>query len=484
MKKLVKCLVVLMALTMASGVAYAANLNEHVKVAPNHIGDLLIMPFYLTLDGGWDTKICVTNTSTTHCVVAKVVFRSWVNSEEVLDFLIFLTPTDKWCGNIYYSQTGAAIYSADDSVLVGIDGCEGTFATDSNPQDQAFYPVECGNGAGNADYDLNYFGYAEVIEIWSRAISGDPDGLALVGERSVVPVSKTLLYRYYCTWQASGSWENDEIPQNVLTGGMEFYNDTVGYYGERKMKVLRDYQNREFASIAYDTVLGDIARNSLGEIEAALSARRFAGNYYNGDGASSIHFLTFPTKLTNVHGPTAVAPYDPCDWESNGGQDEDSPFWSGTIDARCVNVSTPAYDMSENTVLGGNIYSGGTSVSNRMCEEVTMRGLSTAPFSEGWIAYDFNYTSTFTNGAAQAVVFTGIPGIYTRLNFAFGGMSLSPGAWDDGVTTVDDVYVPYYQYADFPTDYTGPIGYVGAIDGTPVAPPTTGTVNRADPGSD
>ncbi len=448
------------------------------------------MPFYLTLDGGWDTKICVTNTSTTQSVVAKVIFRSWVNSEEVLDFFVYLTPTDKWCGNVYWNGTGAAIYSEDDSVLIGIDGCEGTFASPDNPMDMDFFDVECDAGVGNADYDLNYFGYAEIIEIWSQNITGNPEGTLATGERAVVPQSKTFLYRTYCNWQAAGAWENDEIPQNVLTGGMEFYNDAVGYYGERKLKVLRDYQNREFAQIAADTVIGDNARNTLSEIEAALSSRRFAGNYYNTD-FSSIHFLTFPTKLTNVWAAAAGAGVDACDWRSNGGAGNDSAFWSdamGGLGTRCVNVSTPVYDMSENTVVGGNIFSGGDVTINRMCEEVNLRGLSTAPFDEGWIAYDFAETSTFTNTTGEVVTFSGIPGIGTRLNFAFGGMSISPFAWDDGVIEVTQpagaaVYVPSYQYADFPTDYSGPVGYPATGTGTPNAAGTTGTVNRADPGS-
>ncbi len=477
MKKLVKCLVVLLAFTMIEGMAYSENINEHVKVAPNHLGDLMVLPFYLALDGGWDTKICVTNTSTTHSAVAKVIFRSWVNSEEVLDFFLYLTPTDKWCGRVYFDGTGAAIYSEDDSVLVGADGCEGTFASADVPMDQAFFPVEC-------DDDMNYFGYAEIIEIWSQDITTD-NGQLHTGEHSVVPQDKTYLYRTYCTWQIAGNWDVDEIPSNILTGGMEFYNETTGYYGERKMKVLRDYQNREHALATADTVLGDDARNSLAEIEAALSTRRFVGNYYNGGTGSSIHFFTFPTKLTNVDVE--------CNWMSNGGAGELSPFWSGGVgspydglDTQCAIVSTSVYDMSENTIVGGNIFSSGPGTSYPMCQGVTMLSLSSAPFTEGWIAYGFAQNSEFTNAAGQLVEFSGVPGIMTQMNFAFGGMSLSPGAWDDGVVNVTQpagtpVYIPYYQYADFPTAYTGPVGFLD--EETPDVIPTTGTVNFANPGS-
>jgi len=114
----------LMALMVMSGSVWAWNYADHVTTAPNNKGDVLIFPYFLALDGGWETKLTVINTDEVNSVVAKVVIRSFKNSEELLDFFIYLTPADVWTGKMMVDATTKRVVvdSTDDSVLGSTSG--------------------------------------------------------------------------------------------------------------------------------------------------------------------------------------------------------------------------------------------------------------------------------------------------------------------------------------------------------------------------
>ena len=53
MKRLLKYTGLILMVLMASGSVWAYDYNDHVTVAPNNKGDVLIFPYYLAVDGGW-----------------------------------------------------------------------------------------------------------------------------------------------------------------------------------------------------------------------------------------------------------------------------------------------------------------------------------------------------------------------------------------------------------------------------------------------
>jgi len=119
---------------MLATTAWAASPADHVKVAPNKQGDVLIYPFYAAIEGGFETKLTVVNTSRTESTVAKLVVRSEVHSQELLDFLIYLSPSDVWTGTLKWdaAEGGPVMYSDDDSVLSAPD----TWASADQPVNQ------------------------------------------------------------------------------------------------------------------------------------------------------------------------------------------------------------------------------------------------------------------------------------------------------------------------------------------------------------
>src|SRR6056297_3586014 len=131
MKRVISLIVAISFLFLFLGAASAYNVNEHVKYAPNSEGDMMIFPWYWASQGV-NTEFTITNTSDSHCAVAKVVMRSPMYSSEILDWLVYLSPKDKWEGKLYNKNGDVYLYSEDDSIL----NQNSTFASSSNPVDK------------------------------------------------------------------------------------------------------------------------------------------------------------------------------------------------------------------------------------------------------------------------------------------------------------------------------------------------------------
>jgi hypothetical protein len=98
------------------------------NIDTNSAGDILLFPIYTTANAGTadtpapaSTSFSVTNTSAKETVVAKIRFREQAHSMDVLDFLVVLSPNDKF--DFYVDQkNGAArptMHWTDASCVVG-----------------------------------------------------------------------------------------------------------------------------------------------------------------------------------------------------------------------------------------------------------------------------------------------------------------------------------------------------------------------------
>jgi hypothetical protein len=88
-------------------------LADTAKLAKDGLGDFLIAPLY-EAEGNVCTKVTVTNTNTKESILAKVVFREQIASNEV-DFPIFLSPGDVWSGTVCQRGNDVVLTSNDDS---------------------------------------------------------------------------------------------------------------------------------------------------------------------------------------------------------------------------------------------------------------------------------------------------------------------------------------------------------------------------------
>ena len=430
MRRLLKYTTLILMVLMLSGSVWADTYTDHVTTAPNNKGDVLIFPWYMALDGGWQTKLTVINTDQVNSVVAKLIVRSFKNSEELLDFFLYLSPADVWTGKLKYDTTlhRVVMYSDDDSALSAI--APALVWASTTPINVPLFPLTCAD-------DLDAIGYVEVIAAAAGKVKTGAPGEA-----------KADIYADFAkvALGTSNMKKMGEIAQasriNSLAGYMQFMNTTAGLDASLRATTLKDYGNTENMSTGAETRIGLNAINSLAEVEAALTKNHLALPYVKGDDIA-FHMFTFPTKLTGVDKDCKVTKAD-------------SPFFTDNYSSAtykfCVPYTIITYDLTEKSPTSGTPYSGGDNDSNSFCYEVNFLASTAFEYAEGWAYYAFESTAVTTDVTDNGdyLRYKGAPVIPTYFYIGTGGLSANYGAWTDdyvycssGVTTLTD-----YQYTD------------------------------------
>lgn len=78
---------------------------DAVRLAPNGVGQYLFAP-YFTTQGDNTTLLSVVNTDSVNGKAVKVRFRGAANSDDVLDFTVFLSPSDVWTASLAQGADG------------------------------------------------------------------------------------------------------------------------------------------------------------------------------------------------------------------------------------------------------------------------------------------------------------------------------------------------------------------------------------------
>lgn len=112
MKKKVLALSVALALGGVAGVASAA-----VSVADGGIGHNLVLP-YFSVQQGQATLLSIVNTDQVNAKAVKVRFRGAVDSDDIFDFQVFLSPGDVWTANVSASGGVTKLTTSDTSCTV------------------------------------------------------------------------------------------------------------------------------------------------------------------------------------------------------------------------------------------------------------------------------------------------------------------------------------------------------------------------------
>ncbi len=462
-------------LMVVSSSAMAFDFTDHVKIAPNKKGDVLIFPVYAAA-GQWDTKFTVINTAIDRSVVAKVIFRSAIYSQELLDFLIYLTPTDVWTGVVRFnaSTNKVEVFSDDDSVLSST-----TVWGNTSPFVASLITPTCVG-------DISSIGYVEVIESAHSVsnVANTNNGMfpALGTSTPFInlnqpAVIKNALLNAYQSWPTGVQnvvLANDGI--NSLTGIMELRNTSIHQKAALEATVLRDYDatlnqtpaSAGLLSVVRPTVWGEsIANNSIGEVEAAIAKNELA--MYYSDKNLTIHFFTFPTKLaynnyvrssTNVCTSSSATSFTSAN---------SSPYFRSRSASGCVTYQGVNYNLSEASSMSSSIISPSTDA--QMCDEI--KWLSAFAYTEGWARYSFLPTSAtiFDVQNANAPYNVGNDGDYTgapvlgtvvHLGSVNDGYAMVPAAYSDGlvrdlvspaavaytINSVNPTNYYYYQYQD------------------------------------
>ena len=136
-----------------AGAAHAVNVNH------DGLGEVLLYSLYTT-EGGNDSLINITNTSNVATAV-KVRFLEGMNSQEVLDFNLYLSPHDVWVASVSRSATGAMLKTSDTSCTVPMIPAAGVEFRNTQYQG-----VDYSRGQGGPQgTDRTRVGYVEVIQM-------------------------------------------------------------------------------------------------------------------------------------------------------------------------------------------------------------------------------------------------------------------------------------------------------------------------------
>ncbi len=416
---------------LLTGSAWAWDATEHVTVSPGGKGDAGVFPIWLAYEG-WETKLEIINTDDQYSTVAKVIVRSAKNSQEVLDFLVYLSPTDVWTGYLRWGVAGPELFSNDDSVLAGTRATgpiEGKWANvdPAMPMRVTLFK----------DCDDVVMGYVEVVEgrYWSL---GKP------------PVAKSDIY---AKWKVLGGG----LPGTLNSLAMHYeisYIPAPGFKAAERAVVFRDYEvTSPKLTLGDQTYIGSDfftpSRNSFCEVEAALSKNYIAMPYYaNGSPFESLHILTFSTKNTQLDKACkrtgVLGPF----------------FQQNNVGDYCVEYGRYFWNLEEDSPSSPGSYSPiPPSQIVQICDEVVFLDPqqivgTTTGFDEGWILYAFDeVTSCAPESGLGSISFTGAPVIPTTVLYDNFGMSFLYGAWSDGnvvyTPDVDENYL-FYHYGPFP----------------------------------
>ena len=273
----------LKSLTLATSLAVTAGFaGQAMAITKSSQGDLQFVPVSV-MNGGWQTEISLINSSEQYSTVSKVVLRSQATSEECLDFMVYLSPGDRFTGT--YMQTSSvpalpstatssvptteySFYSTDDSVV----SLAGTPASAADP---ALYRAlgDCG------------ISYIEIIE--SAAFDLGP---AVVAKATIKDTHDTA---------ASASTANTgNEPVDTISGSYTLMNSINGVKMSDTMDVFASYDNANYLTPAQITLFGQNAATTMAELEAALAVQNLKVPYEHDDlNEMTIATITFPTKM-------------------------------------------------------------------------------------------------------------------------------------------------------------------------------------------
>ncbi|UTF59825.1 hypothetical protein [Gilvimarinus sp. DA14] len=276
MKKKLLPLAMLAGLAGAAGTAQAAYLNS------DGLGQVLIFPYY-TVNGENFTNINLVNT-TGDAKAVKVRFLEGENSQEVLDFNLYLSPYDHWSGAVALSENaddGSLPWSTGDGempakIITQDTSCTAPEISEDGEDFRNFAYAVDNSGAQpvlsddtNKSLSRTREGYVEVIEmgVLSDVADSDPaddtdDSFAVataVTHVDGVPANCDLVRN---AWNG-GVWENDpSLGVDAPAGGL---------YGYASIIDVAEGTNASYDAVAIDDFIDTQLNQATGSLLPSLA---------------------------------------------------------------------------------------------------------------------------------------------------------------------------------------------------------------------
>lgn len=348
----------ILSLAVATSVAGAAvTAQAAMYLNPEGTGQVLLFPYYNAQNGN-ETSMHIVNTSATEAKAVKVRFLEYVNSQEVLDFNLYLSANDHFSFTIYQKGDGGAIVTTDNSCTVpelgtgsgDFGGEQEVLADGAIKRVQPFVNYAYGVGTSADSYatiDRTLAGHVEVIEMGVLEDAGgtgfNPASYATHGSDGVPANCAALVSAWSTTAGVEGTWLDSDTalsedigvtaPTGKLYGvanmlnnsdaaayGMEasaianFWRETVSHHeapGDKFPSLAQgDYQSI-IQNAGASTTLTYTDTTRIDAVSSLLMAKSIANDVMADPGLAgeTDWVVTFPTRRYYVDLTTARLPF-------------------------------------------------------------------------------------------------------------------------------------------------------------------------------
>lgn len=423
-KKLVS---VAVASALSGGAMLMAAPAQAMNVAQDNLGQVLLFPYY-TVKNGFDTLLTITNTSD-RTTVFKIRWREALNSREVRDFNVILSPYDVWTSVVTATTDGALVRTFDNTCTSPILPASGTV---SGAREVGFTnSLFTGNFTDGATGDISRVkeGYFEVIEMGTS--TRDPSVSTNTLEYNAkhvngVPRDCGKVDNMFLT--AGLVTLNGYIlpPLNNLKGHSTFINVAQGKAIDVEPTAIQNFQSFGLifapGDVSPSIKDGDPVGNALQLINGTATSTPYAtgshdglsdllratsviNEYATGTNAGTSWVVTFPTK--HVYTDSYTATTGPTDKNKTPSGGFSEWFYTPSPGVKngmsCDDIGLAVYNREEASFApSGTDFSPSTTTSVELCYEVNVVDFnSSSVFGTGTNRLGLNTTSIGTAGWAE-----------------------------------------------------------------------------------
>jgi len=160
---------------------------QAVNLATDGLGQVLIFPYYTTR-AGWTTLFNITNTSN-QVVAIKVRFHEGLNSRDVFDFNVIMSPFDVWNGWVENGEGNTPVFKTEDKTCTvpSLPSTGVSFSDGILTNGVRAYTGDAADG-GPTDTDRMREGYLEVVMMGATSVS------PVVGGVDPIPYSRGAIH--------------------------------------------------------------------------------------------------------------------------------------------------------------------------------------------------------------------------------------------------------------------------------------------------
>jgi hypothetical protein len=231
-----------------AGVAGVASISNAVNINNDGLGQVLIYPYY-TVNNGYNTIMTVVNT-TDQAKAVKVRFMEGKNTQEVLDFNLYLSAYDVWTAALAKDGTDVRLITAD------------TSCTAPSPiNGQVFLPFQYAGDAVGEDGVRKFEGHFEIIEMGPIVdpvttgnvthVGGTPPGCATVSDNWAV---------------GSGVWDLNQAAADAVLGA-----PTGGLFGTASLINVTEGTDVSYDAVALEDFTNLVNHSSPGDLLPSIA---------------------------------------------------------------------------------------------------------------------------------------------------------------------------------------------------------------------